>query len=124
MGEIFGFLNSLLSFKTKSPHQPIPLKQTNKKKFEMKQFPLTHEVGDGLAHGASEDEVLQDVGDQGEWHAEDGHHEVADGQRQQEGVGDGPHALVQHQDHDDQQVAEDAEQEDERVEQDAQRVHL
>lgn len=87
----------------------------------MKRFTLTHEVGDGLAHGASEDEVLQDVGDEGEGHAEDGHHEVADRQRQQEGVGDGPHALVQDQDHDDQQVAEDAEQEDERVEQDAQR---
>lgn len=87
----------------------------------MKRFILTHEVGDGLAHGAAEDEVLQDVGDEGEGHAEDGHHEVADRQRQQEGVGDGPHALVQDQHHDDQQVAEDAEQEDERVEQDAQR---
>lgn len=85
---------------------------------------LTHEVGDSLAHGSPEDEVLQDVRDEGEGHAEDGHHQVADRQRQQEGVGDGPHALVQHQDHNDQQVAEDAEQEDERVEEDTQRVHL
>lgn len=92
--------------------------------FETQQFVLTHKVGDDLAHGASEDEVLQDVGDEGEWHAEDGHHQITDCQRQQEGVGDGPHALVQHQDDDDQQVAEHAEQEDERVEQDAQRVHL
>lgn len=86
----------------------------------MKQFILTHKVGDDLAHGSSEDEVLQDVGNEGERHAEDGHHQVADRQRQQEGVGDGSHALVQHQDHDDQQVAKDAEQEDERVEKNTQ----
>lgn len=85
---------------------------------------LTHEVGDDLAHCGSEDEVLQDVGDEGERHAEDGHHEVAERQWQQEGVGDGPHALVHHQDDDDEQVAKDTEEEDERVEQDSERVHL
>lgn len=85
---------------------------------------LTHEVGDGLAHGRSKYEVLQDVGDEGERHAEDRHHQVADRQRQQEAVCDGPHALVHHQDDDDQQVAKDAEQEDQQVEQDAERVHL
>lgn len=87
-------------------------------------FTPTHQVGDYLAHGGSEDEVLQDVWDEREGHAEDGHHQVADRQRQQEGVGDGPHALVQRQDDDDQQVAEDAEQEDERVQQDTEGVQL
>lgn len=85
---------------------------------------LTHEVGDDLAHGSSEDEVLQDVGDEGEGHTEDGHHEVTHCQRQEEGVGDGPHALVHYQDDDNQQVAKDAHKEDERVKQDAQRVHF
>lgn len=90
----------------------------------MEQFILTHKIGNDLAHGSPEDEVLQDVGDEGERHAEDGHHQVADRQRQQEGVGDGSHALVQNEDHDDQQVAKDAEQEDDCVEQDTQRVHV
>lgn len=85
---------------------------------------LTHEVRDDLAHCSSEDEVLQDVGDEGKRHAENGHHQVADRQRQQEGVGDRPHALVHHQDDDNEQVAKDAEQEDECVEQDPKRVHL
>lgn len=84
--------------------------------------PLTHEVGHYLAHGGPEDEVLEDAGDEGEGHAEDGHHQVTDGERQQEGVGDGSHALVDRQHHDDQQVAEHAQEEDEGVEQDPQRV--
>lgn len=85
---------------------------------------LTHKIGHNLAHGCAEDEVLQDVGNKGEGHTEDANHQVADSQRQQEGVGDGPHALVQHQDQDDQQVAKDTEEKDEHVEHDAQRVHL
>lgn len=83
---------------------------------------LTHQVGHYLAHGGAKDEVLQDAGDEREGHADDGHHQVADGQRQQEGVGDGAHALVDRQHHDDEQVAGDAQEEDERVEQDPQRV--
>lgn len=83
---------------------------------------LTHEVGHYLAHGGSKDEVLEDAGDEGEGHAEDGHHQVADGERQQEGVGHGAHALVDRQHHDDQQVAEHTQNEDERVEQDPQCV--
>lgn len=85
---------------------------------------LTHEVGHYLAHGGSKDEVLQEVGDEGEGHAEDGHHQVADCQRQQEGVGDCPHALVDCQDHDNEQVAQHTEEEYDRIEQDTQRVHL
>lgn len=57
-------------------------------------FSLTHEVGDYLAHGSSKDKVLKDAGDEVEGHAEDGHHQVTDGKRQQEGVGHGAHALV------------------------------
>lgn len=41
---------------------------------------LTHEVGDRLAHSSAKDKVLQDIGDEGEGHAEDGHHQVADRQ--------------------------------------------
>lgn len=74
---------------------------------------LTHEVGHYLAHGGSEDEVLEDVRDEGEGHAEDRHHKVTDGERQQEGVGHGAHALVDRQHHDDQQVAEHTQKEDE-----------
>lgn len=85
---------------------------------------LTHEVGDRFTHGGSEDEVLQHVGDEREGHAEDSHHQVTDCQRQQERVGDRAHALVDRQDHNDQQVAKHTEEEDYRVEQDTQRVHL
>lgn len=74
---------------------------------------LTHEVGHYLAHGGSKDEVLEDAGDEGERHAEDGHHQVTDSQRQQKGVGDGAHALVGRQHHDDQQVANYTQGEDE-----------
>lgn len=83
---------------------------------------LTHEVGHYLAHGCPEDEVLEDAGDEGKGHTEDDHHQIADGQRQQEGVGDGAHALVDRQHHDDQQVSEHTQEEDEGVEQDPQRV--
>lgn len=83
---------------------------------------LTHEVGHNLAHGGSKDEVLEDAGDEGEGHAEHRHHQVADRQREQEGVGDGAHALIDRQHHDDEQVANYAEEEDERVEQDPQCV--
>lgn len=85
---------------------------------------LTHEVGDCLAHSGAKDEVLQDVGNEGKGHAEDGHHQVADRQRQQEGVGDGAHALVHGQHDDDEQIAKHAQQEDEDVEQNAEGVHL
>lgn len=74
---------------------------------------LTHEVGHYLAHGGTEDEVLEDAGDEGEGHAEDGHHQVTDGERQQEGVGHGAHALIDRQHHNDQQVANYAQEEDE-----------
>lgn len=85
---------------------------------------LTHEVGDRLAHSGTKDKVLQDVGDEGEGHAEDGHHQVANRQRQQEGVGDGAHSLVHGQHDDDEQIAKHAQQEDEDVQQDAKGVHL
>lgn len=83
---------------------------------------LTHQVGHYLAHGRSEDEVLEDAGDESEGHAEDSHHQVTEGERQQEGVGHSAHALVDRQHHDDEQVANDAQEEDERVEQDPQCV--
>lgn len=81
---------------------------------------LTHKVGHDLAHGGTKDEVLQYAGDEGEGHAEHGHHQVADSQRQQEGVGHGPHALVDRQHHDDEQVPDHAHEEDECVEEDPQ----
>lgn len=81
---------------------------------------LTHEISDDLAHNGPEDEILQQIGDESEGHAEDRHHEVTDGQRQQEGVCDSAHTLVYDQHHDDQQVAEDAQEEDEGVEEDSQ----
>ena len=79
---------------------------------------LTHEVHDQLAYPAAEDEVLHEVGDEGEGDADDGHHQVADGQGEQEQVGDRPHAPVPHQDRDYEAVAQHAEEEDEAVEDD------
>lgn len=72
---------------------------------------LTHEVGGGLANGASKDEILEQVGDEVEWHAEEAEHEVADGQGQQEDVSDSSHPLVPNQHRDDQRVPQHAEQE-------------
>lgn len=72
---------------------------------------LTHEVGGGLADGTPEDEILEQVGDEVEWHAEEAEHEVADSQGQQEDVGDSPHSLVADQHRDDQRVPQHAEQE-------------
>lgn len=83
-----------------------------------KSFILTHEVHDQLAHAGAEDEVPHEVRDEGEGDAHQGDHQVADGQRQQEEVGDRPHALVPHQDGEDEAVAQDAEEEDEAVEDD------
>lgn len=83
---------------------------------------LTHEVHDQLAHPGAEDEVPHQVGDEGEGDADDGDHQVADGQRQQEQVGDRPHAPVPHQHRDDQAVAQHAEEEDEAVEDDPDRL--
>lgn len=77
---------------------------------------LTHEVGHNLAHGGSEDEVLEDAGDEREGDAHHGHHQVADGQWQQESIGHCAHAFVDSQDHDDEQVPKDAQEEDDRVE--------
>lgn len=83
---------------------------------------LTHEVHDQFAHPGTEDEVSHEVGDESEGDADHRDHQVAGGQRQQEEVGDGPHALVPHQHGDDKAVAQDAEQEDEAVEDDPHRL--
>lgn len=83
---------------------------------------LTHEVHDQLAHPGAEDEVPHEIGDEREGDADHRDHEVAGGQRQQEEVGDGPHALVPHQDGDDEAVAQNAEQEDQAVEEDPYRL--
>lgn len=83
---------------------------------------LTHEVHDQLAYPGAEDEVPHEVGDEGEGDADDGHHQVADGQGQQEQVGHRPHAPVPHQDGDDEAVAQHAEEEDEAVEDDPHRL--
>lgn len=74
---------------------------------------LTHEVGHYLAHGSSEDEVLEDAGDEGEGHAEHSHHQVTDSERQQEGVGHGAHALIDRQHYNDEEVANYTQEEDE-----------
>lgn len=84
----------------------------------MADLALTHEVHDKFADPGAEDEVPHEVGDEGEGDADDGHHHVADGQGQQEQVGDRPHAPVPHQDGDDEAVAQHAEEEDEAVEDD------
>ena len=93
-----------------------------KARFKCRLYPndwaLTHEVHDQLAYAGAEDEVPHEVGDEGEGDAEQGHHEVADGEGQQEQVGDGPHAPVPHQDPDDEAVTQNAEEEDEAVEDD------
>lgn len=75
----------------------------------------THEICYDLAHGSSKNEVLQQIWDEGEGHAEHSHHQITDSQREEEGVGDCPHSFIHHQNHNDQQVAKDTEQEYQRV---------
>jgi len=72
---------------------------------------LTHEVGGSLAHGTSEDEILEQVGDEVERHAEEAEHEVTDSQGQQEDVGDRPHPLVSNQHRYNQRVPQHTEKE-------------
>lgn len=96
----------------------IYLKAQSKKQQAEFIISLTHEVHDQLANASAEDEVPHQVGDEGEGDADQGDHQVADGQGQQEEVGDGPHAPVPHQHGDDEAVAQDAEEEDEAVEDD------
>lgn len=79
---------------------------------------LTHEVGGSLANSTPEDEVLEQVGDEVEWHAEEAEHEVADGQGEQKDVGDSSHPLVPNQHRDDQGVAQHAEQEYQGIQED------
>lgn len=79
---------------------------------------LTHEIHDQFAYSSAKDEIPHQVGDEGEGDADQGDHQVADGQRQQEEVGDGPHAPVPHQHCDDETVAQDTEEEDEAVQDD------
>lgn len=79
---------------------------------------LTHEVHDQFAYPSAKDEIPHEVGNEGEGDAHQRDHQVADGQRQQEEVGDGPHAPVPHQDRDDEAVTQDTEEEDEAVEND------
>lgn len=74
---------------------------------------LTHEVGHNFAHRGAKDEVLEDAGDEREGHTDNRHHQVADSQRQQEGVGHRAHAFIDCQHHDDQKVSNHAEEEDE-----------
>jgi len=75
----------------------------------------TLHVADEYAHGLAEDEVLQQCRDEGERHTEDGQQQVADGEVQQEQVGDGPHAAVVRQCRDHQRVAGDRQHEDDRI---------
>ena len=72
---------------------------------------LTHEIGGGLADSAPKDEILEQVGDEVEWHAEEAEHEVADSQGEQEDVGDRSHPLVPNQHRNDQRVSQHTEQE-------------
>ena len=83
---------------------------------------LTHEVHNQLAHASTEHEVPHEVGDEREGDADQRNHQVGHGQRQQEQVGDRPHAPVAHQHGDDEGVAEHAEEEDEAVQHDADRL--
>lgn len=83
---------------------------------------LTHEVHNQFAHSSAKDEIPHEVGDEGEGDADQRDHQVADGQRQQEEVGDGSHAPVPHQHGNDEAVAQDAEEEDEAVEDDSHRL--
>lgn len=79
---------------------------------------LTHEVHGPLADATAKNEILHEVGDEGERHAEEAEHQVAHGQRQQEEIGDGAHPPVPHQHGNDKAVAEDAEEEDDAIEDD------
>ena len=80
----------------------------------------TLQEGDDLAHEVAEDEVLQDWPHEREGHAEDAAEQVGDAEVQQVDVGDGAHLGVLDQRHEDEHVAEDAEEEDQRVEADLQ----
>lgn len=39
---------------------------------------LTHEISGSFANSASKNKIFQQVGDEGEWHAEQAEHQVAD----------------------------------------------
>lgn len=76
---------------------------------------LTHKIGHNLAHGSSKDEILQQVGNKSEGHADNSHHKITNGQGEQEWVGHRPHSLIYHQNHNDEQITKHAQQEYERV---------
>ncbi len=86
---------------------------------------LTHEVRGHFAHAGAEDEVPHEVWDECEGHAEDTQRQITDGQRQQEQVRDRPHAPVPHQNRDDQAVSYEAQEKDEHIQHDPDRlVHV
>lgn len=45
---------------------------------------LTHKIGHNLAHGSSKNEILQQVWNKSEGHAENSHHEITNSQGEQE----------------------------------------
>lgn len=83
---------------------------------------LTHEVHDQFADASPKNEVPHQVGDESEGDADQRHHQVTDGQWQQEQVSDRPHPSVPDQDSDDETVPQDTEQEDDAVEDDPHRL--
>jgi len=111
---------NLLFFKVKPTILQCFYYLTEAAKSEVRQISkwLTHEVRGHFTHAAAEDEVLHEVGDECEGHAEDTQHQITDGQRQQEQIGDRPHAPVPHQNSDDEAVPYEAQEEDQHIQHD------
>lgn len=79
---------------------------------------LTHEVSGSFANSAPKNKIFQQVGNKGEWHAEEAEHQVTDCQGQQKYVGDCSHLFVSYQHSDDQNVPQNTEQKYQTVQQD------
>lgn len=71
---------------------------------------LTHEISGSFANSAAKNKIFQQVGNEGERHAENAEHQVADCQWQQKRIGDCSHPLVPNQHCDYQDVPQNAEQ--------------
>lgn len=72
----------------------------------------THEVGNGLADDAAEDECAHEVGQECEGHASHSQQEVTDCQGEQEGIGDSSQAPAQSQDHNNEHVSSNTHEKD------------
>lgn len=79
---------------------------------------LTLQVSDEDTHKSAKNEIHQQDRHKCKRHADEGEQKVADGQVKEEDIGDSPHALVLDEGDNDEQVANQGQDEDERVEDD------